>query len=224
MHDSTLEVVSPAGSVLATGQTQNGNFGLTVDIADFPYVEIRTRGGYFMDEATGNRVEVDPGEGLCAFVSASDLQARGHEIVLTPETTIIAHTMRHSMAAGDDLQQAMTHAIDTYHDQFVGESRPAGTGADTDRPMHFGAPLDPVDAEDSLAWHRARAFSHYSNEAGLAPQSMFELMEALGLDMHDGVLDGHAGSDPISFMHASGGPFNMAEHDHALRYGQARAV
>jgi len=223
MHDSTLEVVSPDGAVLATGQTQGGNFDLTVDIADFPYVEIRTRGGYFMDEATGGRVDVDPGEGLCAIVSASDMQTRAHEIVLTPETTIIAHTMRHSMAAGDDLQQAMTHAVDTYHDQFVGESRPPGMGADADRPMHFGAPLDPANPEESLAWHRARAFSHYANEIGLAPQSMFELMEALGLDMHDGALDGHAGGDPISFMHASGSAFNMAEHDHALRYGQARA-
>lgn len=64
MHDSTLEVVSPDGNVLATGQTQNGNFGLTVDIADFPYVEIRTRGGYFMDEATGGRVDVDPAKGF----------------------------------------------------------------------------------------------------------------------------------------------------------------
>lgn len=223
MHDSTLEVVSPDGAVLATGQTQGGNFDLTVDIADFPYVEIRTRGGYFMDEATGGRVDVDPGEGLCAIVSASDMQTRGHEIVLTPETTIIAHTMRHSMAAGSSFQDAMTNAVDTYHNQFVGESRPPGMGADADRPMHFGAPLDPVSAEDSLAWHRARSFSRYANETGLAPQSMFELMEALGLDMHDGALDGHTGSDPISFMHASGGAFNMAEHDHALRYGQARA-
>jgi FtsP/CotA-like multicopper oxidase with cupredoxin domain len=223
MHDSMLEIVDPDGTVLATGQTQNGNFGLTVDIADFPYVEIRTRGGYFMDEATGSRVDVDPGQGLCAIVSASDVQARAHEIVLTPETTIIAHTMRHSMAAGRNLQQAMTHAVDTYHNQFVGDSRPPGMGADTDRPMHFGAPLDPVNAEDSLAWHRARAFSRYAHETGLAPQSMFELMEALGFDMQDGVLDGHAGSDPISFMHASGGPFNMAQHDHALRYAQARA-
>src|SRR5210317_1044238 len=184
MHDSTLEVVDPDGDVLATGQTQNGNFGLTVDIADLPYVEIRTRGGYFMDEATGGRVDVDPAEGLCAIVSASDMQTRGHEIVLTPETTIIAHTMQHSMAAGSSLQDAMTNAVDTYHNQFVGGSRPPGMGADADRPMHFGSPLDPVSAEDALAWHRARSFSRYANETGLAPESMFELMEALGLDMH----------------------------------------
>jgi FtsP/CotA-like multicopper oxidase with cupredoxin domain len=52
---------------------------------------------------------------------------------------------------------------------------------------------------------------------------MFELMEALGLDMHDEILDGHAGSDPISFLQPSGSAFNLAEHDHALRYAQARA-
>lgn len=223
MHDSTLEIVSPDGDVLATGRTQSGDFEISVDLAELPYVEIRTRGGYFMDEATGARVDVDPGEGLCAIVSASDVQAHAHEIVLTPETTIIAHMIRHSMAAGSSLQEATTQASDTYHDQFVGESRPPATSADADRPMHFGAPLDPMNAEDSLAWHRARSFSRYANETGLAPQAMFELMEALGLDMHDGLLDGHAGSDPISFMHASGGPFNMTEHDHTLRYTQARA-
>lgn len=223
MHDSTLEIVSPDGDVLATGRTQTGNFEISVDLAEFPHIELRTRGGYFMDEATGIRVDVDPGKGLCAIVSASDVQTHLHEIVLTPETTIIAHMMRHSMAAGSSLQQAMTQASDTYHEQFVDESRPPAMGADADRPMHFGAPLNPVSTEDSLAWHRARSFSRYANEIGLAPQSMFELMEALGLDMHDGVLDGHAGSDPISFMYASGGPFNMTEHDHALRYAQARA-
>ena len=223
MHDSTLEIVSPDGDVLATGRTQSGNFEISVDLADLPYVELRTRGGYFMDEATGARVDVDPGEGLRAIVSASDVQTHAHEIVLTPETTIIAHMMRHSMAAGSSLQQAMAQASNTYHDQFVGESRPPAMGADADRPMHYGAPLNPANAEDSLAWHRARSFSRYANETGLAPQSMFELMEALGLDMHDGVLDGHAGIDPITFMHASGGPFNMTEHDHALRYAQARA-
>jgi FtsP/CotA-like multicopper oxidase with cupredoxin domain len=127
------------------------------------------------------------------------------------------------MDAGNGLQQAMTHAVDTYHDQFVGDSRPPGTGADADRPMHFGAPLTPANAGDSLAWHRARAFSYYANETGLSPQSMFELMEALGLDMHDGALDGHAGSDPISFLQGSGNPYHMPDHDHALRYAQARA-
>jgi FtsP/CotA-like multicopper oxidase with cupredoxin domain len=89
--------------------------------------------------------------------------------------------------------------------------------------MHFGAPLTPAHAGDSLAWHRARAFSHYANETGLSPQSMFELMEALGLDMHDGALDGHAGGDPISLVQGSGATYHMPDHDHALRYAQARA-
>jgi hypothetical protein len=170
MHDATLEIVSPDGHVLASGHTQDGRFELAFDLAEHAYVEVRTRGGYFMDEATGSRVDVDPGEGLCAVVSAADLQSHAHEIALTPETTIVAHMVRHSMEAGNGLQQAMTHAADTYHDQFVGGSRPPGTDANADRPMHFGAPLSPAHAGDSLAWHRARAFSHYANETGLSPQ------------------------------------------------------
>lgn len=223
MHDSTLEIMSPDGHVLASGHTRDGSFELTVDLAEHTYVEVRTRGGYFMDEATGSRVDVDPGDGLCAVVSAADLQSHAHEVVLTPETTIVAHMVRHSMGAGNGLQQAMTHAVDTYHGLFVGDSRPPGTESNADRPMHFGAPLTPAHAGDSLAWHRARAFSHYANETGLSPQSMFELMEALGLDMHDGALDGHAGGDPISLVQGSGATYHMPDHDHALRYAQARA-
>jgi FtsP/CotA-like multicopper oxidase with cupredoxin domain len=127
------------------------------------------------------------------------------------------------MDAGNGLQQAMTHAVDTYHDQFIGDSRLPGMEANADRLMHFGAPLTPANAGDSSAWHRARAFSHYANETGLSPRSMFELMEALGLDMHDGALDGHADTDPISLVLESGGSYHMPDHNHSLRYAQARA-
>lgn len=223
MHDSKLEVVSPDSIVLATGHTQNGSFELSVDLAEFAFVEVRTRGGHFLDEATGSRVDVNSDEGLCAIVTKADIQSHKHEVVLTPETTIVAHMIRRFMEAGNSLQQAIPQAIETYHDQFVGTSRPPGTGGAADRPMRFGAPLTPASAEDSLAWHRARGFSHYARDSGVAPQSIFQLMDSLALDMHDGSLDGHAGSDQISFVQASGGLFNMADHDHALRYAQARA-
>lgn len=223
MHDATLEIVSPDGAVLASGFAQNGSFELAFDLAEHNYVEVRTRGGYFMDEATGGRVDVDTGKGLCTVITAADIQSHAQEVVLTPETTIIAHMIRYSMDAGNSLQQAMTNAVDTYGDQFIGESRPPGLGVDADRPMHFGTPLTPTNAGDSLAWHRARAFSHYAREIGLSPRSMFDLMDALGLDMHDGLLDARAGNNPISFTQASGNPYHLGDQDHALRYAQARA-
>jgi len=113
--------------------------------------------------------------------------------------------------------------METYQQQFIGDSRPPGTSADMDGMMHFGAPLLPVDMQDALAWQRARTFSHYAQQIGLTPGSMFQLMEALALDMHDSLLDGHDGADPISFPHATDGVFDMTEHDHALRHSQARA-
>jgi hypothetical protein len=62
MHDATLEIVSADGNVLASALTQNGSFELAFDLAEHNYVEVRTRGGYFMDEATGGRVDVDTGK------------------------------------------------------------------------------------------------------------------------------------------------------------------
>ena len=223
MNDASVEILTPEGAVLATGQAQNGNFELSAHISDHAYIEIRTRGGHFIDEATGARVDVAPGEGLHAIVAAADFSTRARQIVLTPETTIVAHMIRRSMQSGDSLQASMTQAMDIYQQQFTGDSRPPGTSADMDTVMHFGAPLAPVDMRDTLAWQRARTFSHYAERLGLAPGSMFQLMEALALDMHDSLLDGHDIADPISFPHATGGFFDMAAHDHSLRFSQARA-
>ena len=55
MSDAIVEILSPDGSVLATGQALNGHFELSANISAHAYIEIRTRGGYFMDEATGSR-------------------------------------------------------------------------------------------------------------------------------------------------------------------------
>ncbi len=127
------------------------------------------------------------------------------------------------MQAGAGLQSSMAQAMETLDQQFIGDSRPAGTIADMDVMTHFGMPLTPADMHDSLAWQRARTFSHYAQNIGLAPASMFQLMDALAEDMHDSVLDGHAAGDPISFPHGTGGLFDMTAQDHMLRFAQARA-
>ncbi len=64
MNDAIVEILSPDGSVLATGQAQDGHFELSADLSAHAYIEIRTRGGYFMDEATGSRIDVASDEGL----------------------------------------------------------------------------------------------------------------------------------------------------------------
>ena len=223
MSDATVEILSPDGNVLATGQALNGHFELSADISAHAYIEIRTRGGYFMDEATGSRIDVLSDEGLHAFVAAADFESRARQIVLTPETTIVAGMVRHSMQAGNDLQTSMAQAMGVFEQQFIGDSRPAGTSADMDVMTHFGMPFTPADMQDSLAWQRARTFSHYAQDMGLSPASMFQLMDALAEDMHDSLLDGHAAGGPISFPHAAGGLFDMTTQDHRLRFAQARA-
>ena len=223
MNDATVEVLRPDGSVIATGQVQSGHFELSAEVSAHAYIEIRTRGGYFMDEATGVRVDVSSDEGLHAMIAAADFATRARQVVLTPETTIVTHMIRQSMQSGSSLQDSRTQAMQTYQQQFIGDSRPPGTLVDMDAMMHFGAPLVPEDMQDALSWQRARTFSHYAQQIGLAPGSMFQLMEALALDMHDSLLDGLEIGDPISFPHATGEFFDMTEHEHMFRYSQARA-
>ncbi len=223
MNDATVEILSPDGSVLATGQVQNGHFEVSAEIATHSYIEIRTRGGHFLDEATDSRVDVSSTEGLHAMIAAADYETRARQMVLTPETTIVTGMVRRSMQAGSDLQSSMSQAMDIFEQQFIGDSRPAGTAADMDVMTHFGMPLTPANMQDSLAWQRARTFSHYAQEIGLVPASMFQLMDALAEDMHDSQLDGHSGTDPISFPQIAGGQFDMTAHDHMLRFAQARA-
>ncbi|MDH3304387.1 MAG: multicopper oxidase domain-containing protein [Gammaproteobacteria bacterium] len=223
MHDSVVEILGPAGHVLATGQVQNGNFELSAAIAAHPYIEIRARGGYFTDEATGLRVDVPSNQGLHAMLAASDFQTRAGQVMLTPETTVVTGMVRQSMQAGSDLATSMNQAREIFEQQFIGDSRPPGIAADMDVMAHFGMPLTPATMQDALAWQRARTFSHYAREMGLAPESIFQLMDALALDMHDSLLDGRAAGDPISFPHATGGVFDMTTQDHGLRFSQARA-
>ena len=223
MNDATVEILSPNGNILATGQVQNGYFELSADVSPQAYIEFRTRGGYFLDEATGSRVDVPSDEGLHSFVSAADYGARARQVVLTPETTIVAGMVRRSMQAGNDLQTSIAQAIGVMEQQFIGESRPPGTTQGMDIVTRFGTPLTPSDMQDSLAWQRARTFSQYAYEMDLAPASMFQLMDALAEDMHDALLDGYATDDPIAFPLANGGVFDMTAHDHLLRFSQARA-
>ncbi|MDH3491779.1 MAG: hypothetical protein OEM20_07200, partial [Gammaproteobacteria bacterium] len=169
MHDSVVEILGPAGHVLATGQVQNGNFELSAAIAAHPYIEIRTRGGYFTDEATGLRVDVPSNQGLHAMLAASDFQTGAGQVMLTPETTVVTGMVRQSMQAGSDLATSMNQAREIFEQQFIGDSRPPGIAADMDVMAHFGMPLTPATMQDALAWQRARTFSHYAQEMGLAP-------------------------------------------------------
>jgi hypothetical protein len=223
LHDAMVEVLSPTGSVVATGQVRDGNFELSADISDHSYIEVRTRGGYFMDEATGDRVDISSADGLHAMVAATDLQAHADRLVLSPETTMVAGMVRRLMEAGQGFDSAMDQAMEVFAQQFISDSRPPHVVADMDGIMHFGTPLAPAEEQDALAWHRARAFSYYAHELGLEPGSMFELMDALAQDMHDGLLDGRAAGAPIMWSEPGGEQFDMTADDHALRFVQARA-
>jgi len=222
--DALVEVLDPAGNLLANGPVEAGQFELSVGVpADHRYVEVRTRGGHFVDEATGRRVDVSASEGLSALISRSELSAHRLELVLTPETSVISELARGRLQAGSGFEGAMDEALRLYQQQFVRDSRPPQVASDTDSPIRFGTPLTPADAADTMAWHRARAFSRYAHDLGLGPESVFPLMDALARDMQDGRLDGSANGEPVTVPGPAGGVFHMDGVDHALRFAQARA-
>ena len=224
LDDALVEVLDPAGNVLASGPVQAGQFELSVGVpADHPYVEVRTRGGHFVDEATSRRVDVPASEGLNALISRSELSVHRLELVLTPETSVISELARGRLQAGSSFEGAMDEALRLYQQQFVRDSRPPQVASDTDSPMRFGTPLTPDDTADVMAWHRAGAFSHYAQDLGLGPEFVFQLTNALARDMHDGRLDGLANGEPITVSGPTGGVFHMEDADQALRFSQARA-
>jgi len=223
LNDSFVEILGPGGALLATGTVNDGRFELSANLSTHAYIEIRTRGGYFMDEATGARVDVPSAAGLHAMFAVADLETQSGHLVLSPETTIVTGMMRHLMQSGGAFDTAMNQSTGIVAQQFIDDSRPPGVPVDADVVTHFGTPLSPVAAQDALAWHRARAFSQYAHDLGLGVEAMFQLMDALALDMRDALLDGLAGGEPITIPGAGGMPFHMATHDHALYFSRARA-
>jgi FtsP/CotA-like multicopper oxidase with cupredoxin domain len=223
LNDALVEILGSEGNLVATGQIRDGNFELSANITGQPFIEVRTRGGNFMDEASGVRVDVASTEGLHAMVPAADFATRTGKLVLSPETTVVAGMVRRYMQAGSGFAAAMGQATGLFEQHFISDSRPPSVSADMDVIMHFGAPLAPVAPRDALAWHRARAFSHYARNLGLGSGSMFQLMDALALDIHDSLLDGIGAGEPITIPVAGGRPFHMEDENHALRFAQARA-
>jgi FtsP/CotA-like multicopper oxidase with cupredoxin domain len=218
-----VEVLDSDGQVVATGDVIDGRFHIDGVPLHGPFIWVRTVAGRYQDEATGRPVVIPSGRGLAAMVPVDDLRTRGHELVLTPESTIVSGIARRLLDDGLDSDVVMERAAGYYHDEFMMGTSPVAMLGAPELLIRFGRVLDPTTEQGAMAGNRAMAFSYLVRGLGLAPEDAFDLMEALSRDLHDGLLHGARHRVPVSFTAMSGEPFQMDAHDPHSSYGQARA-
>jgi FtsP/CotA-like multicopper oxidase with cupredoxin domain len=220
---ATVEVLDSSGQLVATGDVIDGRFRIDGVPLRGPFMWVRTVAGQYQDEASGRPVDIPSGNGLAAMVPIDELRTSGHELILTPESTIVAGIARRLHTDGLDPEVAMARAADYYHDEFMMGTSPVPMLGVSEQLMRFGQVLDPTTEQEAKAADRAMAFSYFVHGLGLGPEDAFELMDALSRDLHDGMLDGARHRDPVHFTAMSGEPFQMDAHDPHSSYGQARA-
>lgn len=134
---------------------------------------VKSTGGAFIDEATGN--DGIAGE-MLAYVSADSL-SNGDSVSVTPGSTIVANLI---MNHGKSLVEAETAFF-------------AGFGYKPDTSViPVDATVPAVDASDEakLAGLRAAAFSQLAKGLGLSQNDQFKMFLALAQDLSNGKLDG----------------------------------
>jgi FtsP/CotA-like multicopper oxidase with cupredoxin domain len=218
-----VEVLDSTGQFLARGDVHDGAFAVHGVPLRGSFVRVRSFGGHYLDEATGLRVDIPSSAGLGAMIPIEELRTRGHELILTPETTIIDGMGHRFFEDGQGPHAAIAHAEGIYRDGFMMGTSPVAMRGTTEGVMHYGSVLAPTTEQEALARDRAMAFSYYARELGLGPGDVFDLMDALVLDLHDEALDGMNHAAPVYFTDRSGDVFHMDRFDHHTSYGQARA-
>ena len=134
---------------------------------------VKSTGGAFIDEATGN--DGIAGE-MLAYVSADSLSS-GSSVSVTPGSTIIADLV---MNHGKSLVEAET--------AFFG-----GFGYKPDVsviPVDATVPAVDASEESKLAGLRAASFSQLAKGLGLSQNDQFKMFTALAQDLSNGNLDG----------------------------------
>jgi hypothetical protein len=185
VNGADVSVLDGNGNVVAGPVKTNDAGEYTLSIPNTSLAQdliVKSTGGTFTDEATGN-----PGTAgeMIAYASASSL-SNGSSVSATPGSTIIAHlVMNHS--------KTMTQAQDAFASAFGYTPDMSVTPADATT-----APAADETMESTLAGFRAGAFSQLAMDLGLSPNDQFALFAALAQDLSDDKLDGVAASSAVA--------------------------
>lgn len=177
VNGAAVTIIDTSGNTVAGPVNTNAagqySLKLTDDILNQDLV-IKSSGGSFTDEATGNQ-GITAGN-LLAYVPANTLND-GSRISATPASTIIADLVMHQNKTMSQAQTAFANAFGFTPDISVD-------------PVDVTSPPADASAEEKLAGFRAAAFSELTLELGLTSAQQFDLLSALTEDLSDDVLDG----------------------------------
>ncbi len=179
-----VSVIDANGNVVAGPVTTNAAGVYSLNLADASLAQdliIKSNGGSFIDEATGNTGTA--GE-MLAYASANSLK-NGSNICATPSSTIIANLItKHN--------KSITQATETFNNAFGYTPDTSLTPA-----VATSSSADASEAE-KLAGFRAAAFSQLAMDLNLSQNNQFEMFNAIAQDLSDGTLDGVDASGAIN--------------------------
>ena len=176
VNGAQVSVTDVNGNVVAgpVGTNTQGVYALNIPNASLSQdLIVKSTGGTFMDEATGNDATAAE---MYAYASANSVSS-GSSLSATPGSTIIAKlVMNHN--------KTMTQAQEIFRNAFGYIPDTSVTPADA-----MTASTDASDAE-KLSGFRAAAFSQLAMDLGLSQNDQFAMFTALAKDLSDDVLDG----------------------------------
>lgn len=185
------------GTQIATTTTAaNGNFTMTIGSYAGP-VMLQVSGGTYTDEATGNIMNMAPGDVMTAVMPTVTASAAISGIQVTP-VTAMAQTMAQHMTGG------MTDA------NIATANTAMGSYFTVSDILHI-QPMNPLVAGSGPgASQDARnygmvlaAMSQYAQTKGMSSSSA--MVTALMNDASDGIMDGKAGSNAVQMGGMAGG-------------------
>ncbi len=227
IDNATIQITDAAGNVLANGGSTNGVF----DIKNVPLgdgmVFIRSLGGSYTDEATGETVTAGSDQGLMAAFTADELRqiiANRQYIAMTPETTLIATIAKQKLAAGATPADAIEAAVALVSKQLIEGTNPASM-VPGDEPLRIGnlSTALPKDQKEALARNRAISFSYEAQSLNLKPVDALKLIRLRGEDLADGKLDGVANGNRVTLRDKDDREVDLSRRDQRASFGLARS-
>ena len=184
---ATMTLKESDGNVVATTTSQEGRFSFGALTLDAESYTIESSGGSYVDEATGETVEMSADQGLMITLTQSELLAIISEeayVAITPESTIQARLVREGMSR-DEAQRVINEAM-------VTPTSPFSIGDENDRFMVRGdfTQAFPQNQGEAFARNRAVSFSYMVNDLNLSAGQAFELISRITEDLRDGHADG----------------------------------
>ena len=177
VNGADVSVIDGNGNVVAGPVKTNASGQYSLSIPDDSLAQdliVKSTGGTFTDEATGNSGTA--GE-MYAYTSANSL-SNGSSVSATPGSAIIANLVMHHNKTMAEAETVFAAAFGYTPDMSV-------TPADATT-----APAADETDESTLAGFRAGAFSQLAMDLGLSQDDQFALFAALAQDLSDDKLDG----------------------------------